>query len=176
MVSDKATRYKEGLKKLMDAEKTVAKLQVQLTALQPTLEKAEVDVGNFMKQLEVDQKTADEAKKVAAVDESKATEVASKVKVIKDDCQKDLDEALPAYYKAMKALDKLDKTAIQEVKAFTNPPALVQTTLEAVCIMLGSKTTWKDAKALMSQMDFIDKLKNYDKDNIPVKKIQQLKK
>ena len=176
VVSDKAKRYKEGLKKLMDAENVVAKLKVQLTALQPTLEKAEVDVGNFMKQLEIDQKTADEAKKVAAVDEAAAQKVAEEVKIIKDDCQKDLDEALPAYYKAMKALDKLDKSAIQEVKAFANPPALVQTTLEAVCIMLGSKTTWKDAKALMSQMDFIDKLKNYDKDNISAKKIAKLKK
>ena len=56
-----------------------------------------------------------------------------------------------------------------------NPPALVQTTLEAVCIMLGSKTTWKDAKALMSQMDFIDKLKNYDKDNIPPKIMKRIR-
>jgi len=31
------------------------------------------------------------------------------VKIIKDDCQKDLDEALPAYYGALKALDSLDK-------------------------------------------------------------------
>ena len=176
VVSEKVQRYQGGLKKLMDAENVVAKLKVQLTALQPTLEKAEVDVGNFMKQLEVDQKTADEAKGVAAVEEAKATKVAEEVKVIKDDCQKDLDEALPAYYKAMKALDKLDKQAIQEVKAFANPPALVQTTLEAVCIMLGSKTTWKDAKALMSQMDFIDRLKNYDKDNISTKRINKLKK
>jgi hypothetical protein len=75
VVSDNATRYKEGLTKLMGAEQTVAKLKVQLTALQPTLEKAEVDVGNFMKQLEVDQKNADEAKKVAAVDEAEATKV-----------------------------------------------------------------------------------------------------
>jgi dynein heavy chain len=176
IVSDKAARYKGGLKKLMDAEETVAKLKVQLTALQPTLEKAEVDVGNFMKQLEVDQKNADEAKGIAAIDEAAAMKVAEEVQAMKDDCQRDLDEALPAYYKAMKALDKLDKTAIQEVKAFANPPALVQTTLEAVCIMMGSKTSWKDAKALMSQMDFLDQLKKYDKDNISAKKIKKLKK
>lgn len=34
----------------------------------------------------------------------------------------DLDEAMPAYYAAIKALDSLDKKAIQEMKSFSNPP------------------------------------------------------
>lgn len=35
---------------------------------------------------------------------------------------KDLDEAMPAYYASIKALDSLDKKAIQEMKSFSNPP------------------------------------------------------
>lgn len=34
----------------------------------------------------------------------------------------DLDEAMPAYYASIKALDSLDKKSIQEMKSFTNPP------------------------------------------------------
>ena len=35
---------------------------------------------------------------------------------------KDLDEAMPAYYASIKALDSLDKKSIQEMKSFSNPP------------------------------------------------------
>lgn len=37
----------------------------------------------------------------------------------------DLDEAMPAYYAAIKALDSLDKKSIQEMKSFTNPPQVI---------------------------------------------------
>lgn len=38
----------------------------------------------------------------------------------------DLDEAMPAYYAAIKALDSLDKKSIQEMKSFTNPPQVLR--------------------------------------------------
>lgn len=37
-------------------------------------------------------------------------------------CIQDLDEAMPAYYASIKALDSLDKKSIQEMKSFSNPP------------------------------------------------------
>lgn len=39
----------------------------------------------------------------------------------------DLDEAMPAYYASIKALDSLDKKSIQEMKSFTNPPQVIET-------------------------------------------------
>ena len=129
-----------------------------------------------MVQVKKDQAVADVAKAKAGKDEAAAQIVAEEVQVIKDDCQKDLDEALPAYYKAIKALDALDKKAIQEVKSFSTPPPLVATVLEAVCIMMDKPPTWKEGKKLLGQMDFLDQLKNYDKDSIKAKHIKKLKK
>ena len=65
---------------------------------------------------------------------------------------------------------------VQEMKAFTNPPEMVKFTLEAVCILMDIKPEWNEAKKLMSQMDFMDQLKAYDKDNIPKKTIGKVKK
>ena len=110
------------------------------------------------------------------VDVAEANKVAASVKIIKDDCQADLDEAMPAYESAVKALATLDKKSVQEMKAFNNPPEMVKFTLEAVCILLDVKPDWGEAKKLLSQMDFMDLLKNYDKDNINPKFIKKLDK
>lgn len=39
--------------------------------------------------------------------------------------------------------------------------------LSAVCTLLGIKEDWNSAKSMIIEMGFIDKLKNYDKDNVP---------
>lgn len=61
---------------------------------------------------------------------------AAEVKVVQADAQADLDVALPALEKALKALDSLTKNDITEVKGFAKPPPAVQVVMEAVCILL----------------------------------------
>ena len=69
---------------------------------------------------------------------------------------------------AVKALNSLTKGDITEVKSFAKPPPAVQTVMEGICIMLGQKPDWDTAKkVVLSDSNFLDKLKTYDKDNIP---------
>lgn len=72
-------------------------------------------------------------------DEALAKNKAVETQAIAEDAQKDLDEAIPALEAANKALDSLDKSDISELRVFTKPPQLVQTVMEAVCLMLGQK-------------------------------------
>jgi dynein heavy chain len=46
--------------------------------------------------------------------------------------------------------------------------------MEAVYILFGQKADWDGAKKLLSMPDFMDQLKNYDKDNIDPKRAKQL--
>ena len=48
-----------------------------------------------------------------------------------------------------------------------NPPELAQQVLEAVCILQGLKGDWNAAKMAMGDGQFIQKLIDFDKDNIP---------
>ncbi len=92
-----------------------------------------------MEKLAVDQDKADEVRKVVKEDEAVAKVKAEETQAIADDAQRDLDEALPALEAAVKALDALDKNDISELRVFTKPPELVQTVMEAVCLLLGQK-------------------------------------
>ena len=175
-ISSNEKRYLIGLNKLKETEEMVAQLEIQLTEMQPVLEKAAAETATLLEEVSVDQKAADAQAAIVEADVAEANIVAANVKAIKDDCQADLDEAMPAYESAVKALNSLDKKSVQEMKAFSNPPEMVKFTLEAVCILLDVKPDWGEAKKLMSKMDFMDILKDYDKDNIPVKTIKKVKK
>lgn len=206
LVTKKVERYKGGLTKLASTNEMVAQLQIKLTDLQvcvaailctyttpahvhtllccsflvvymqPTLAKAAEDTAKLMEQLAVDQKEADAVAAIAAKDEAETAVVAKNVAAIKDDCQKDLDEALPAYYSAVKALKSLDKKQIQEVKSFANPPRMVAYVMEAVCVLMGVKESWEESKKLLNQMNFLEQLAGYDKDNIDPRAIKKVAK
>jgi dynein heavy chain len=175
-ISANERRYRIGLDKLQETEEIVAKLEGQLTEMQPILKKAAEDTSTLLIQVTADQKAADEQAALVEVDVAEANKVAAAVQKMKDDCQADLDEAMPAYESAVKALATLDKKSVQEMKAFNNPPEMVKFTLEAVCILLDVKPDWGEAKRLLGQMDFMDTLKSYDKDNIPKKIIAKVDK
>merc|ERR1719163_2132240 len=103
-----------------------------------------------MVQVEKDQAVAREQEEASAEDEAAASQAAAEANAIKEDVQRDLDEALPEYYAA--------------IKSFAKPPALVETVLSAVCLLMGKKETWDEAKKLMNDNNFLNNLKTYDKD------------
>ncbi|XP_055866073.1 dynein axonemal heavy chain 6-like isoform X2 [Biomphalaria glabrata] len=114
--------------------------------------------------------------KQVAIDEAKAKTTAEETQAIADDAQRDLNEALPALEVAEKALLALDKNDIAEIRVFTKPPELVQTVLEAVAILLGNKTDWASCKAMLADTNFLKKMYEYDKENVPAAKLAKVRK
>ena len=56
---------------------------------------------------------------------------------------------------------------LNDLRGMKNPSELVISVLEAVCILLGLKGDWNAAKNVMGDAQFIQKLIDFDKDNIP---------
>lgn len=66
---------------------------------------------------------------------------------------------MPALEKAMEEVDKLDKSAISEVKAYNKPPPLVETVLQAVMILFNKPIDWANAKKVLSEANFLQQIK-----------------
>ena len=83
---------------------------------------------------------------------------------------------MPIYRSAIAALDTLDKNDITEMKAYANPAEEIVMVVNSVCLLLGTRENWDEGKKLKKDPnDFLNKLKNYDKDNIKESLLKKLK-
>lgn len=181
------TKYDVGLDKLTTTEQSVEGMKQDLIELQPQLVEKNKEVGEMMIVVNAESAKTEEVKIVVAADEAVASDAAARSNAIKEDCEKELGEAMPALNEALKALDTLSSKEISEIKAMKNPPAPVRIVLTAVCVLRGYKPVrvkdesgkmvddyWPSANKMISEMGFLQALQSFDKDNIPpalVKKI-----
>ncbi|KAM7373014.1 hypothetical protein PAMP_007900 [Pampus punctatissimus] len=184
-------RYIVGLQKLEFAASQVSVMQQELTALQPELIQTSAETDKMMVKIEKETVEVDAKKELVSADEKVANEAAAAAQAIKDECEGDLAEAMPALEAALSALDTLKPSDITVVKSMQNPPGLVKLVMESICVMKGIKPErkpdpsgsgkmiedfWGPSKKLLGDLKFLENLKTYDKDNIPalyIKKIRE---
>ncbi|XP_025071356.1 dynein heavy chain 12, axonemal, partial [Alligator sinensis] len=175
--------YINGLDKLAFAESQVGEMKQELVDLKPKLEQAKLDNANMMKIIEKESAEVEAKRKTVKIDEEIATEKAAEAQELKNECESDLAEAIPALEAALAALDTLKPSDITIVKSMKNPPSGVKLVMAAVCVMKDIKPEkiadptgtggkvfdyWGPSKKLLGDMNFLKDLKEYDKDNIPV--------
>ncbi|MEQ2250438.1 hypothetical protein ILYODFUR_000797 [Ilyodon furcidens] len=183
-------RYTNGLDKLAFAESQVAEMKKELVDLQPKLEKAKIDNTKMMKVIEKESVEVEAKSKIVRVDEEAATIKANEGQALKNECESQLAEAVPALEAAVAALDTLKPADVTIVKSMKNPPSGVKLVMAAVCVMkdikpdkiadpagTGKKVLdyWGPSKKLLGDMNFLRDLKDYDKDNIPVSVMQKIR-
>jgi dynein heavy chain len=159
-------RLRGGLGRIRATGESVGGMRQELTRLQPTLATAMEDTEKLMKAVANDQAEADKVREVVMREETEVAEIARDAQALADSARAELDVAMPAYHASIKALETLNKSDIVEVKSFISPPPLVRVVMDAVCLLLGAKQTWEDAKKLLGDMQFIQTLQTYDKDSI----------
>ncbi|KAM4624509.1 dynein axonemal heavy chain 3 [Polymixia lowei] len=184
------SRYIVGLQKLEFAASQVSVMQQELTALQPELIRTSAETEEMMVKIEKETVEVDAKKELVSADEKVANEAAAAAKAIKDECEGDLAEAMPALEAALSALDTLKPADVTVVKSMQNPPGPVKLVMESICIMKGIKPErkpdpggsgkmiedfWAPSKKLLGDMKFLENLKAYDKDNIPGPAIRKIR-
>ncbi len=174
-------RYEVGLQKLAFASEQVANMQKELEELQPKLVTAREENAKLLVVIEKESAEVEARSKIVKRDEAAANEKAAESQALKDECESDLAEAIPALEAALAALNTLKPSDITIVKTMKSPPAGVKLVMAAVCVMRDVKPDkindpagtgqkildyWGPSKKLLGDMKFLDNLKVYDKDNI----------
>ncbi|KAK2921231.1 hypothetical protein Q8A73_000716 [Channa argus] len=189
-VNTAMNRYIVGLQKLEFTASQISVMQQELTALQPELIQTSAETDMMMVKIEGETIEVDAKKELVSADEKVANEAAAAAQAIKDECEEDLAEAMPALKAALSALDTLKPADITVVKSMQNPPGLVKLVMESICVMKGIKPErkpdpggsgkmiedfWGPSKKLLGDLKFLESLKAYDKDNIPAPYIKRIR-
>lgn len=183
-------RYVAGLEKLELAAEQVEQMKATLTILKPQLELSAQQTVITMKEVENENVTVERATTVVKEEEEIANKKAEIAGTLKSECEADLAVAIPILEDAVIALNTLKPTDITLVKAMKNPPDTIKLVMAAVCVMLGvppdrsvdpatgKKYTdfWGPSKRILGDMNFLQNLKDYDKDNIAPAVMQVIKK
>ncbi|KAG5312033.1 DYH7 protein, partial [Pseudoatta argentina] len=183
-------RYIAGLEKLELAAEQVEQMKATLTILKPQLELSAQQTMITMKEVENENITVERATTLVKQEEEIANKKAEIAGTLKTECEADLAVAIPILEDAVIALNTLKPTDITLVKAMKNPPDTIKLVMAAVCVMLGvppdrsiDPTTgkkftdfWSPSKRILGDMNFLQNLKDYDKDNIAPTVMQIIKK
>nr|KAG5708500.1 hypothetical protein BaRGS_026227 [Batillaria attramentaria] len=174
-------RYVVGLDKLAFAASQVADMQKELEELQPQLVVAAEENTRMMGVIEKESAEVEETSTRVRADEEVANKQAAEAQALKDECEAELAEALPALEAALAALNTLKPADITIVKSMKSPPSGVKLVMAAVCVMKDIKPEkindpdkpgqkimdyWGPSKRLLGDMNFLGMLKEYDRDNI----------
>ena len=191
IVSSAKRRYEVGLEKLAFTADAVKDMQDELTALKPELIKTVAETEELMAKVQKEKAEVVEPKKAAVdIEVAEAAKKGDEAGAVKKECEDLLAEAIPALNAAIAALDTIKTADIKLVQSFKNPPAAVKLVMEAVCVALDVKPAkvpdpagtgkkiddyWAPSKLLLGEKDFVDRLRNYDKDNIEPRIIEKLR-
>ena len=161
-------RLSRGLQKLDETNVKVAEMETAITELQPVLQDRRRATQELIEQVTREQEEAKEVEEVVGKEEAQVKEKTMRAKEAKDQAQMQLDQAIPLLQEAETALGALNKSDISEVKGFKSPPELVMLTMEGIMILLQEKKTdWDNAKRVLSDAGFMNRLYGFDRDNIP---------
>ena len=185
-------RTKTGLDKLLSTEKAVAKLRVELNEMLPLLDQAVRETNETMAKIAEDTTNTEEIKAKVASEEEQVLKKVQETRAMATEASDRLAEAMPALEAALQSLEVLSKADINEVRALQRPPPGVKLTMEAVCILMGREPTkvpvpgkpgkkeddyWEPARALLADAgQFLNSLRNFEKEKIPELVIQKLQK
>lgn len=173
-ISTAANRLRNGLFKIEDTREKVEGMSEELKVNQEQVLEFQAQCDEFLKVIQKETQDADEAKKAVAEQSIVMAVEENECKVLAAQAQHELDKAMPALNAAITALDSLNKKDLTEVRSYAKPPVKVEKVMEAVMILRGKDANWTTAKRELGEGDFLDQLKNFDKDNISDKILKRI--
>ena len=181
-------KYENGYEKIITTEKKVEEMQTNLIELQPKLKLAAEETEKKMKEVAVQKGQADILKEAISKEEAIVQTAVNEAQIIKSDCQRDLDEAMPLLKESEDALKVLEnnKKDLDIIKKLGNPVLPIKYTMQALCYLMYPNPLekrknpeslkievdwWAASQKLMNDMQFVKNLFEFENDNIEEKNI-----
>lgn len=156
-----------GLDKLNESVLKVKEMSKLLSIKQDQLRLKEKEARKTLDTMLVEQNEAErkqettvDIKRILGEREKDATERRNLV-------MSDLKAFAPVMIEAQRGVKNIKKQQLTEIRSMINPPLAVKITMEAVCTILGHKTSsWRDIQVFIRKDEFIFEIVHFDTDNM----------
>nr|XP_040226033.2 dynein axonemal heavy chain 10 isoform X2 [Anopheles coluzzii] len=171
-IMQQCSRLSDGIEKINEASLQIDQLSIIVEEQRKNVIEAADRCESMLAGIETSTEKAN-VKKLEASEKSVEVEQQKKIITVeKAEAEEALAAALPALEVARLALSDLDKSDITEIRSFATPPEPVQVVCECVAIIKGFKEiSWKTAKGMMSEGNFLRSLQELDCDAITQKQV-----
>ena len=168
-------RLKNGLNNLINTKTTVNTLQKDLKDMAPELEVQKKKTEEYYSEVQKETQGA-ELLREQVLKEKEIVDIQMRdCRAKAQEAEEELAQVMPVLERALKALDTINPKDIFEIKNYKKPPDAVKMVLESVCVLLGESTDWSSVLKVIGQMNFLDRLKNYEKEDIPKPTLRKLR-
>jgi len=169
-------RLLNGQAKMTDTNSKIAVMSKDIEVKKPQLEKAQKENEVIKADLSVRKEKAAEVQARVAKQEAEAAEEQAVAAALEAEASAELAQATPILAAAEAALDKVTGQDISFVKTLQRPSVVIVKTISTMLIFFepykseidtwSGDTTWKGALQFLTYPRLLDKIRNYDKDNI----------
>ncbi|XP_076363131.1 dynein heavy chain at 89D isoform X2 [Tachypleus tridentatus] len=177
IITSQCERLMGGLNKIQEARTQISALRERLDVQQVAVQEKTVACEKLLKEISVGTKRAQDKQQYALAKSKDIEEQSVLIQAEKQEAETALAEALPVLEAARVALEDLDKSDVTEIRSFATPPKPVQIVSECIVILRGIKeVSWKSAKGMMSEANFLRSLMDMDVDCISAAQVTTVKK
>ncbi|XP_075210256.1 dynein heavy chain 2, axonemal kl-2 [Lycorma delicatula] len=173
-LAESANKLRNGLSKIDETRVKVEEMSVELETATIQVNNMTVECDDFLVIILNQKREADDQQKAVSARSVRIKEEEKVCQHLADIALADLQEAMPALEEAMLALEALNKKDITEIRSYGRPPARVEMVMEAVMILKGVEPTWAEAKRQLGDVNFLNQLKDFDKDHISDKTLKKI--
>ncbi|XP_072163343.1 dynein axonemal heavy chain 10-like [Diadema setosum] len=160
-------RLEGGMAKLAEASVQLNELNEKLAVQKVALAEKNAACEKLLAEITSRTSQATEKKEFAVAKGKDIEEQSVVIKAEKAEAEEALAEAMPALEAAREALSDLDKSSVTEIRAFAKPPKAVQMVCECIVVLRGIReVSWKSAKGMMAEANFLKSLQEMDVDGI----------
>jgi dynein heavy chain 1 len=174
-LEDQQTHIRTGLQKLVETQDRVADLRVEMVKKDSMLRTKDADANMKLSRMVEKQNETEYRKGVA---ENLTAELSIKneeIRIRRESVERELAEAEPALNAAKECVQNIRRSQLDEVRILTRPLALVQLTLEMVCVMMGEKNLdWSEIRKVLRREEFIPTVVNFDPLSLSTKTIKTI--
>ncbi|CAG9863129.1 unnamed protein product [Phyllotreta striolata] len=190
LIENKIDTFSQGLGKLSYAANQILDMERVLADYTPQLAEMTAKAKEMTEQIALETIEVEKASELVRQDEQIACQQAIVAQNLKSECESELAQAIPILEDAISALNTLKPSDITLVKSMKNPPDAIKLVMAAVCVIkdikpdripdpsTGRKTFdyWGPSKRVLGDMNFLQTLKDFDKDNIKAELMVKIRK